>query len=256
MEGNNTLKAIIIGATSGIGKEVAVRLIKMGWHVCLTGRRLEALEAVQNEYGKDKVSISRMDVTREDSLAVLDAMLDEAGAPDLFFYVSGIGFQNRDLDVGMEIDMVRTNCEGMVRLVAHFMNYVRKHPEIYSKAHKAHVAVVSSVAGTAGLGVAPAYSATKKMQQTYISALAQLSRIENIPADFTDIRPGFVRTPILNPDKKYPMMMTVEQAAEHILRALRKRKRIYIFDWRFKALVAFWRCIPRPLWERLTWVKN
>lgn len=250
------MKAIIIGATSGIGREVAVRLIKMGWHVYLTGRRVEALEEIRKEYGEESVDIARMDVTTEESASVLDSLLERAGAPDLFFYVSGIGFQNRELDEQMEIDMVRTNCEGMVRLTVRFLNYVRKHPEIYNASHKAHVAVVSSVAGTAGLGVAPAYSATKAMQQVYVSALTQLSRIEKMPVQFTDIRPGFVKTPILNPEKKYPMTMTLEEAGNHVVRALIKRKRVCIFDWRFRLLVLVWRLIPRPLWERLTLVKN
>ena len=250
------MKAIIIGATSGIGREVAVRLIKKGWHVCLTGRRVEALEEIRKEYGEGSVDIARMDVTMEDSASVLDSLLEKTGAPDLFFYVSGIGFQNRELDEQMEIDMVRTNCEGMVRLTVRFLNYVKMHPEIYTDSHKAHVAVVSSVAGTAGLGVAPAYSATKAMQQVYISALTQLARIEKMPVQFTDIRPGFVKTPILNPEKKYPMTMTLEAAGNHVVRALMKRKRVCIFDWRFRLLVFVWRLIPRPVWERLTLAKN
>lgn len=250
------MKAIIIGATSGIGREVATRLVKMGWHVCLTGRRLEALEEIRNEFGAESVDIARMDVTVEESASVLDSLIEKAGAPDLFLYVSGIGFQNRELDEKKEIDMVRTNCEGMVRLTGRFLNYVRRHPEIYNQAHKAHVAVVSSVAGTAGLGAAPAYSATKSMQQVYISALTQLAGIEKIPVQFTDIRPGFVKTPILNPEKKYPMTMTLEEAGNHVVRALMKRKRVCIFDWRFRLLVFVWRMIPRPVWERITWAKN
>lgn len=249
------MKAIIIGATSGLGRETAIRLVREGWEVGVTGRRKDALMSLQSEYG-DKVHIAPMDVTRSDSTAVLDALLDEMGAPDLFFYVSGIGFQNRELDEETEIQTVQTNCEGMVRLVDHFLNYVRKHPEQYSNANKAHVAVITSVAGTAGIGSAPAYSATKKMQQTYLSALAQLARMEKMPVEFTDIRPGFVATDILNPDKHYPLLLTKEKGTDHVMKALKKRKRIYTFDWKFRILVLFWRLIPRCIWERMTWVKN
>lgn len=201
-------KAIVIGATSGIGRETAVRLVDEGWEVGVSGRRIEALEAFREEYG-EKVYIKQMDVTQEDATAGLDALIVEMGAPDLLLYVSGVGYQNRELDIDKEIRTVRTNCEGLVRILAHFIGYVRKHPDAYSAEHKAHIAVVTSVAGTAGLGTAPAYSATKRMQQTYISALAQLVRMEKIPVMFTDIRPGFVATDILNPDKKYPMLLTL-----------------------------------------------
>lgn len=250
------MKAIIIGATSGIGRETAVRLIRKGWTVGLAGRRLDRLESIRNEYGADKVHIARMDVTSEDAIEAINSLIGETGFPDLFFYVAGNGFQNRELDIDKEILMVRTNCEGMVRSVDYFINYVRSHPEYYSDKRKGHVAVVSSIAGTAGLGVSPAYSATKKMESAYISALAQLSSIDKIPVDFTDIRPGFVATEFLNPDKRYPMMMSVEKAAGHIVRAIEKRKRVCIFDWRFRILVFFWRLIPRFIWERLSFIKN
>ena len=103
---------------------------------------------------------------------------------------------------------------------------------------------------------APAYSATKKMQSTYLSALAQLSRMEHIPVQFTDIRPGFVATDILNPDKHYPMLMSKEKAADHVMKALRRKKRVYTFDWHFKLATFVWRLTPRYIWERITWIKS
>ena len=246
--------AIIIGATSGIGREVAARLVGEGWRVGITGRRTEALEAFRTEYGSDKVFISTMDVTREESVQALDSLIGQTGAPDLFFYASGVGYQNRELDLDKEVRTVRTNCEGMVRMVDHFMNYVRDYRS--HDAEKVHIAVITSVAGTAGLGTAPAYSATKKMQSTYLSALAQLSRMEHIPVRFTDIRPGFVATDILNPDKHYPMMIPKEKAADHIMKALRRKKRVYTFDWHFRIATFIWSIIPRCIWERVTWIRN
>ncbi len=248
-------KAIIIGATSGIGRETTVRLIKEGWEVGIAGRRVEALKAFKDEFGK-AVHFVGLDVTKPESTSALDAMLEEMGAPDLFLYVSGIGYQNRELDSDKEIRTVQTNCEGMVRMVDYFVNYVREHPQTYSNGREAHVAVVTSVAGTAGMGTAPAYSATKKMQQTYISALCQLSRMEKIPVRFTDIRPGFVATDILDSNKKYFMLMSKAKAADEVMKAIRRKKRIHTFDWKFRILVFVWRLIPRRLWERITWVKS
>lgn len=248
-------KAIVIGATSGIGRETAARLVEEGWEVGVSGRRIEALEAFREEYG-ERVHIKQMDVTQEDAMAGLDALIVEMGAPDLLLYVSGVGYQNRELDIDKEIRTVRTNCEGMVRILAHFVDYVRKHPDAYLAGNEAHIAVVTSIAGTAGLGTAPAYSATKRMQQTYISALAQLVRMEKIPVVFTDIRPGFVATDILNPDKKYPMLLTLQKAADEVMKAIRRKRRICTFDGKFRILVFFWRLVPRCIWERLTWVKN
>ena len=247
--------AIIIGATSGIGRAVAAQLVEEGWRVAIAGRRAEALEEFRQQYGADKVETAVMDVTREDAVEALDDMIARIGAPDLLLYASGSGSQNVDLDPELEIRTIRTNSEGMVRVVTHFVRYVRG-CKVYDKKHPAHIAVITSVAGTKGIGAAPAYSATKSMQSTYISALVQLARMQHTPVIFTDIRPGFVKTAILNPAKHYPMLMSVETAAKHIIRGIKRRKRVLIFDWRYRALVAFWRLIPRCIWERLAMVKN
>ena len=68
-------KAIVIGATSGIGRETAVRLVDEGWEVGVSGRRIEALEAFREEYG-ERVHFRQMDVTQEDATARLDEALE------------------------------------------------------------------------------------------------------------------------------------------------------------------------------------
>lgn len=248
-------RAIIIGATSGIGREVARALAKRGVVVGVAGRRAERLKQLQDEFGEERVHIVEMDVTREDATERLDALIAKVGTPDLLLYASGIGKQNPELDPAIELNTVATNSVGMVRLVVHFLGYVKR-SQAYDAKHKAHIAVISSVAGTKGMGSAPAYSATKSMQSTYLSALAQYVRMYDVPAVFSDIRPGFVATEILNPEKRYPMLMSPATATRHILRGLRRRRRVIIFDWRFKLIVLLWRLIPRCLWERLTIVKN
>ena len=156
-------KAIIIGATSGIGRAVAIRLLEKGWTVGISGRRSDALEDIASRY--ERAVPQQMDITTPDAVTTLDSLLELVGPPDLFLHVSGVGYQNPALDEDRELLMVRTNCEGMVRIVTHFINYVKSSGE-YSNERKAQIGVVTSVAGTAGLGVAPAYSATKKMQST------------------------------------------------------------------------------------------
>lgn len=251
-----TLRSVIvIGATSGIGRAVVERLANDGVRVGIAGRREERLIELQQRFGKELISYRVMDVTEASATAAFDELIAEVGAPDALLYASGIGKQNPTLDADIELRTVETNCVGMVRLVDHFINYVKREPT-YNKKHKAHIAVITSVAGTMGMGPAPAYSATKSMQSAYLVALAQHARMQRIPLTVGDIRPGFVATEILNPEKRYPMIMTVEQAAKYVTRSLRRHKRITIFDWRYKLLVGFWRCIPRCIWERMTMVQN
>ncbi|MBQ2141873.1 MAG: SDR family NAD(P)-dependent oxidoreductase [Alistipes sp.] len=246
---------IIIGATSGIGRAVTERLVAEGARVGIAGRREDRLKEIQEQLGAERVSYRVMDVTKASATVALDELIAEVGAPDALLYASGIGKQNPTLDADIELRTVETNCVGMVRLVDHFVNYVKRTPA-YNKKHKAHIAVITSVAGTMGMGPAPAYSATKSMQSTYLVALAQHARMEHIAISVGDIRPGFVATDILNPEKRYPMLMSVERAARFVVRSLRRHQRITIFDWRYRLLVGFWRCIPRCVWERLTMIRN
>lgn len=248
-------RAVIIGATSGIGREVARSLANRGVALGIAGRRAERLEELVAEFGSERIFTAVMDVREESATEALDTLIRKVGAPDLLLYASGIGKQNPKLNEEIECQTVLTNSLGMVRIVDHFLNYVKREP-CYNAKHKAHIAVITSVAGTMGMGSAPAYSATKSMQSSYLVALAQHARMERIPAIFSDIRPGFVATEILNPEKRYPMLISAERAAEHILRGLRHRRRIITFDWRFKLLTLFWRLIPRCLWERITFVRN
>lgn len=248
-------RAIIIGATSGIGHEVARSLAQRGVILGIAGRRTERLDAFVEEYGAERIYCAKMDVREDSATEALDELISKVGAPDLLLYASGIGKQNPELDEEIECQTVLTNSLGMVRIVDHFLNYVKRE-EMYSAKHKAHIAVITSVAGTRGMGSAPAYSATKSMQSSYIEALAQHARMEHIPAIFSDIRPGFVATEILNPEKHYPMLISVEKAARHILRGLKHRRRIITFDWRFRLITHLWRLIPRCVWERMTFIRN
>jgi short-subunit dehydrogenase len=234
---------------------VVEKLANEGVRVGIAGRREERLKELQQRFGDERISYRVMDVTQASATEVLDELIAEIGTPDALLYASGIGKQNPTLDEDMELRTVDTNCAGMVRIVDHFINYVKREPA-YNKKHKAHIAVITSVAGTMGMGPAPAYSATKSMQSAYLVALAQHARMQHIPITVGDIRPGFVATEILNPEKRYPMIMTAEQAAKYVTRSLRRHKRITIFDWRYRLLVGFWRCIPRCVWERLTIVRN
>lgn len=236
-------RAIIVGATSGIGLEVAKLLVAQGWHIGAAGRRLSPLEKLKAS-APNNVEIEQIDITTEDAPEHLQMLINKVGGMDLYFHSSGIGFQNKSLDVEIELRTVRTNSEGFVRMVGAAYHYFEAHGG-------GHIAVISSIAGTKGLGSAPAYSATKAMNSTYIQALAQLAHIKKQNICFTDIRPGFVATELLGDGKHYPMLMRTSAVAKCIVKALNRKKRIAIIDWRYKILVFFWKLIPRRIWEKL-----
>lgn len=236
-------RIVIIGATSGIGYEVAKIYCRLGWRVGVAGRRIERLEAFK-EQAPEQIEIQQIDVTEPEAVEKLHSLIDKLGGMDIFLLSTGIGSQNRTLNSEIELSTVNTNTLGFTRMVTAAYNY-------FKEEGGGHLSVISSIAGTKGLGAAPAYSATKRFQNTYIDALAQLARMEKQPVRFTDIRPGFVKTDLLKNDK-YPLLMDPEQVAQKIVKALSRKKRRVIIDWRYAILVFFWKLIPSYIWERLS----
>ena len=236
-------KVIIIGATSGIGREVALIYIAQGWKVGVAGRREAELESLRAKY-PEQVYAQALDVTHEDAPEKLQALIEQVGGMDVFLLSSGIGKQNPTLETGLELTTAATNVEGFIRMTNAAYHY-------FEQQGHGHLAVISSIAGTKGLGAAPAYSATKGFQNIYMDALDQLARMKKLNIRFTDIRPGFVATPLLNNQKKYPMLMEAPIVALDIVSAIKKKKRVAIIDWKFRLLVGFWRLIPKWIWLRL-----
>ena len=233
--------AIIVGATSGIGLEVARIMRSEGVNIGVAGRREDRLRKFAEDGGN--VVWQRIDVTDENAGGLLVDLAERMGGVDTILLVSGIGSQNRDLDPGIEIATAETNVVGFTRMIDAAFNYLKSHGG-------GHIGAVSSIAGTKGLGIAPAYSATKRFQNTYIQCLAQLSAMTRANIPFTDIRPGFVATDLLK-SGKYPMLMKADSVAQHIIKALREKRRVVVIDGRYRVVVFFWRMIPRWLWERL-----
>ena len=147
------------------------------------------------------------------------------------------------LNPDIELATVRTNTVGFSRMVVAAYGY-------FKGQGGGQLAVISSIAGTKGLGAAPSYSATKRYQNTYIEALDQLARMEKLPIVFTDIRPGFVKTDLLKNDK-YPMLMSPQYVARKIVKAIERKKRCAVIDWKYAILVFFWKLIPGFVWRRL-----
>ena len=229
-------KAIVIGASSGIGLEVAHLLIEQGWMVGVAARRVELLQ------GMGATAIERIDVTVDEATEALQRLIEKTGGMDLFFYASGIGKQNMELKEDIELATMQTNGMGFTRMIGEAYRYFASHGG-------GHIAAITSIAGTKGLGPAPSYSATKAMQNVYLQALEQQALSRGLNIHFTDIRPGFVDTPLLSGDFHYPMMLQPKEVAKEIIYAINHKKHIRIIDWKYRVLTAFWRRIPRWLWR-------
>lgn len=250
-------RAVIIGASSGIGRQVAQLLVQDGWHVGLAARRTDKLEELKC-ISEERVKTIEMDVTKQAATTQLQTLISQIGGMNLFFYAAGIGKQNPMLDEQIELDTVETNALGFTRMVGEAFRY-------FAERTGGHIAAISSIAGTKGLGPAPSYSATKALQNTYLQALEQLANSRKLNITFTDIQPGFVQTELLFPQsgeidendvQQYPMPMSAQKVAKLIVKAIYKKRHKVVIDWRWRLLTNMWRCIPNVVWRKLNLLRK
>lgn len=234
-------RIVVVGATSGIGLDVARLFISRGWFVGVAGRNTQMLDALKQE-NPSQVYTAVIDITHSDAPERLSHLIEEMSGMDVYFHSSGIGYNNPQLDETKELDTLRTNGEGFTRMIGAAYRYFRLRK-------KGQIVAISSVAATRGMGSAPAYSATKRFQMHYLQSIRQLATTDSLHLAVTEIRPGFVDTPLLR-NGKYPMLMESKIVAQAIVKAVIRRKRLLTFDWRYRLLVAFWRMIPVRIWEK------
>ena len=219
-------KAIVIGATSGIGKSITEILIQNGYAVGVTGRRVDMLQSLK-EKNPDKIHYCQMDVQDVSAVeSICNKLVHQLGGLDLFIISAGIGDENKLLDFSIENNVIKTNVQGFTCVANWAMNYFKK------QGH-GHLVNISSIAGLIGNGEAPSYNATKAFQINYLEGLRLIADKSSVDIRVTDVRPGFVDTDMAKGEGMF-WVAPVEKAAQQIITAIkRKRKIVYITKrWR------------------------
>lgn len=228
-------KALIIGASSGIGKELAKLLVNDGYYVAITGRRLEELEKIRQE-NPDRYCIRRQDVTQiADSEKVFAGLVQELKTIDLIVYSSGMGEPNYDLDWNRELPTLETNVLGAVKIYGLAYNF-------FKKQGYGHLVGISSVAGVRGNRHVPAYFASKAFQSNYLESLWMKAKRSKASIYVTDIVPGFVDTKMAMGDTFG--MASLEKATRQIYSAIKRKKKKAYITRRWQLIAAVLRFVP------------
>ena len=236
-------KAIVIGATSGIGKELAKLLAENNYIVGITGRRTEFLKKLKSEK-PNSYFIKDFDVTNiETTVGKLEELTAELGGLDLLIISSGTGDLNDNLDFGIEKRTIDTNVVGFTCISDWAFN-------LFQKQKSGHLAAISSVGGLRGSRQAPSYNATKAYQMNYMEALRQKATKLKQPIFVTDIRPGFVETEMAKGDGQF-WVASVDKAARQIFDAIIAKKKIVYVTKRWRIIATILKRIPRPIYDRL-----
>jgi len=235
--------AVITGASSGIGWALAKELAKHGAKLGLVARRLDRLEALAGEIRQAgtsaTIALAAADVAeREQTLEAFRAIRDQIGPVDLLIANAGVGAPTllNPVNIDQVERMFRVNLFGVVYCIEAVL------PEMLERG-QGHISAVSSLSAYKGLPGESAYCASKAAVNTYMEGLRIQLRPYNIAV--TTICPGFVKTAMTEPfDFKMPFVMDADVAARRIVRALRRRRKVYNFPFPTTLLMKMTQWLP------------
>ncbi len=238
-------KIIIIGASSGMGMRVATDFARLGWRVGIAARREDRLKEIKALY-HDRIEYMTIDVAAPDAVDRFYKLIELIDGMDYLLYAAGCGWRNPELDSSRDEQTIAVNVLGFTKIINAAYKYYRDTANL----HRGHIAAITSVAGTKGIGISATYSASKRYQWTYLQAIDQLAHQQRVNVSITDIRPGFVDTPLLN-GKEYPMEMSIDYVAPRLEKAMLRARRVAVIDSRWAVVTALWKMVPDCLWRRV-----
>ncbi len=236
-------RAIVVGASSGIGAAIAQNLAQRGYVVAALARRQELLAELAQSH--DAIRPYEHDVTDFETVPALFQRLVQAlDGLDVVVYVAGVqpavGLQ--EYTFAKDRSMVEVNLLGA-------MAWLNAAALYFSQAGRGQIVGISSIAGDRGRAAFPGYHASKAGLTTYLEALR--NRLSRHGVTVTTVKPGFVQTRLLENAAKTFWVISPEEAAAHIVTALeRRRQTVYIPGrWRWVSLII--QHIPSFIFRRL-----
>ena len=235
-------KAIIVGASSGIGKALAIVLAQQGYKVGITGRRGEMLEEIKTLYPNAIIPMVA-DATHTEAEKELDSLVTALGGLDLFVISAGMGVLNKSLDYTIE------NATNQLNVVA-FTKMVNWGVHFFENQGHGHLANISSVASRRGGRLTPSYNASKAYQSNYFEGVRQRFYKLKLPIHTTDIRPGFVDTAMAQGSGIF-WMAPKEKAAKQIYTAIKRKKPVVYVTKRWALIAFIFSNIPKWMHKRM-----
>ena len=230
-------KVIIIGATSGVGRELARLYATNNCLVGVSGRKRELLDSLQQEF-PDNIITECFDVTGNENTNHFKNLLQQLGGMDIFIYNSGYGDISKTLEWKIERQTTLTNVNGFTEMVSFAFNY-------FTNQGYGQIAGTSSIAAARGNSMAPAYNASKAYMSNYLEGLHMKTAKDKLGIAVTDIQAGFIKTAMAKGNGQF-WVSPVEKAAKQIFIAIHnKKRRVYITKrWLLVAKIIKW----MPYW--------
>ena len=232
-------KAIIVGASSGIGRELAFLLANNDFKVGITGRREQKLLEIKATNPSSFV-IQSFDCTAEDNIEKLEDLVNKLDGLDLLIMSSGTGDENENLDFSLDKNTIQLNALAFTEIMNWSFNFFK------NQGH-GHITAISSVAGLRGSKYAPSYFASKAYQINYLESLRKMAKK---PIYITDVRPGYVDTAMALGDNLF-WLATKEKAAKQIYRSIEKKRDVVYITKRWRIIAWALKLVPYWVYKRL-----
>lgn len=235
-------KSIIVGATSGIGRELAKILVEHNYKVGITGRRLDLLNELANE-NHGSFFVKSFDVSNTKNIVQnIEELTSELGGLDLLVISSGNVYPNEKLDFQLEEKTIEVNVMGFTQLADWAFNY-------FQNQKSGHLVGISSIGGMRGWRDTPAYNASKAFQICYMEGLRNKVANLKLPITISDVRPGYVKTNMAVGDYKF-WVAPVNKVAKQIFNAIKYRKKIVYVTRRWRIMAFLYKLVPNWIYDR------
>lgn len=237
------MKAIIIGASSGIGMQLSRIMSEDGVALGLTGRRLELLNSLKDELPYE-TNVEFMDISKPyDTMETLNSLIKKMGKVDLIVVSAGIGHINYDLAWELEQETIYINILGVTAVINVAMQY-------FLQEKCGHLAVISSVASLRGSAECPAYNASKSYLSNYIEGIRCKVKKQKLNITITDIKPGLVDTAMAKGDELF-WVMPLDKASKQIYTALKNRVDTIYVTKRWKWIACLLKMMPKAIYYKM-----
>ena len=238
-------KVAIIGATSGIGRSLAVEMHNRGYSVGATGRRLERLQELEQQL-ETHIHTQFMDVVKlEDAITQLDQLKKEMGGVDIIVLNAGVSnYQKESVGRQADLHVIDVNVRGFANLTSYSFN-------LFEEQGHGHIVGISSVAGLFGWGLNIPYNASKSFVNTYLQGYRQKANHSDADISVSTILPGFVESEMTEDKKGMFWVQETDKAATQIAEAIERKKNEAYITKRWRLVGWFAKLIPNWAWNRM-----
>jgi short-subunit dehydrogenase len=236
-------KVIIIGASSGMGRELARLYALEGNKVAVTGRREHLLNQLKEEF-PNNIICSSFDVRLLDNPRQLNILVEQLGGMDICLICAGLGTVHKELHWEIEKETFETNVSAFTQIATWAYNF------FINQGH-GQLANISSIASWRGNSHAPAYSASKAYQSVYFEGLKMKAIHLKSPLVISDIQPGFVQTKTGQGNKRF-WVASVQKAARQIKSGLDARKFRFYVSKRWGMIAWLMKWMPNFIYHKVS----